>query len=363
MNFFDDLFDSVNGNAVYNKKSRGKKLRSAVTDTSVHHKFWCEAIKNLNQIKFIDRNNRKTSVPSLKNWMSTLKSFQKMWQFLKEKNIKIMRPRYINSDAIENYFGQVRSYSSRAINPNCHNFKNTFKALLITGFIKFHHGTFNCESDQATQLVKIKKLFDHKLSGNNRCSDHGETESHIETHPISIEARRERLNIQARAYTAGWVVRKIISRIDNKCVTCKNDLTTNETTEVHKWISYREYKELAENKLTYPAEHIVRYFGTIFGETNKYLETNPSKKNISKEITEEIMKNNTFDRISCRVHREAVIDALLRITIKMTIHNWCNVISKILKGTDIVRLENRVLPEMQKKALIKYKKKLKKQNK
>lgn len=39
--------------------------------------------------------------------------------------------------------------------------------------------------------------------------------------------------------------------------------------------------------------------------------------------------------------------------------NWCAVINKILRGTDIVRLQNRNLPKIQKMALEKFNKKLK----
>lgn len=136
VSFLDDLFDSVNGaTLLQSKHNKGKPLRHAVTEKSPNHTFWQEAIKKLDQIRYIDCRGREISVPSLKNWVVTLKSYQRLWQFFKSKNIKIMRPRYFNSDPIENFFGQVRAYNLRNNNPNCHTFKNTFKSLLITRFI------------------------------------------------------------------------------------------------------------------------------------------------------------------------------------------------------------------------------------
>lgn len=69
VSFFDDLFDSVNG-TTYNKLSKGKPLRQAVTLNSPHHSFWRKAVKTLKyDIKFVDKEGKETSVPSIKNWM------------------------------------------------------------------------------------------------------------------------------------------------------------------------------------------------------------------------------------------------------------------------------------------------------
>ncbi|KAJ8709375.1 hypothetical protein PYW07_009201 [Mythimna separata] len=60
VSFFDDLFDSVNGTG-FNKTSKGKPLRQAVTENSQHHEFWREAIKKLEQLKFVDKHGKETS--------------------------------------------------------------------------------------------------------------------------------------------------------------------------------------------------------------------------------------------------------------------------------------------------------------
>ncbi|CAH2992232.1 unnamed protein product [Chilo suppressalis] len=150
--FFDQLFDSVNGASILSHK-KGKPLRTAVTEKSPHHKFWQDSIKKLETIKYVDTAGNEKTVPSLKKIVITLNSYVRLWQFLKNHEIKIMRPRYYNSDPIENFFGQVRAYNYRSNDPNCHSFKCTFKSLLITRFIKFHNGTFNCEDDPAEQVL------------------------------------------------------------------------------------------------------------------------------------------------------------------------------------------------------------------
>lgn len=107
VSFFDDLFDSVNGASVYSKKNKGKPLRHAVTEKSINHAFWKDAVKKLQSKKFIDTKGKEITVPSLTNWIVTLKSVQRLWQFFNTKGVKIIRPRFFNSDPIENFFGQV----------------------------------------------------------------------------------------------------------------------------------------------------------------------------------------------------------------------------------------------------------------
>lgn len=371
MSFFDDLFDSVNGSGTYEKKRRGKELRTAVTDNSCHHEFWESAIKKLETIKFIDKNNKITSVPSIKNWISTLKSYQKLWQTLKQNGIKTMRPRYINSDAIENYFGCVRAYNYRSNNPSCHNFVATFKSLFITGFIKFHHTSFNCEDEASKQILNMKSLFNQKKD--NRASDissdqdirmddgTNESSTLLGTYPVIQEARRERIKIQSRAYTAGWVVRKVIKSLKINCKVCKQSLTTKNENKIHEWINTKEYKK--NKKLTYPAESIVRYFGQIFDHTNNFLNEKGHKKFLMRSISTEIRELYDFI-LDCQTHKEKIQHAFLTLTIKLCIFNWCTTINKILKGKDISRLEGETsLPEIQKNAFEKYKKKLKIKNK
>lgn len=369
--FLDDLFDSVNGASTDHKRTKGKKLRTAVTPNSGHHEFWAKAINKIEKIKFVDQHGKLTSVPSLKNWITTLKSHQRLWQVLSKKNIKIMRPRYFNSDAVENFFGRVRSYNSRNNDPTCHAFVCTFKSLLITNLIKFHESTYNCEDDCAGQVIKIKSLFDQSAEDatvtdnkNNTTlavdvvpsSYSGHTESGEGTEELRIQAARERLDVHSRAYTAGWVTRKVLRTFN--CVRCQKDFTTTEL-NVHKWISTREYDSLKKNKLTYPSVHAVRSFGYIIKESNEYLERNAYKNNICKEIKQILMSKYSFDFTKCELHRDAAREYFIKVSITLCIFNWCNIINRILKGTDIFRLNRINLPFMQAQAFKKFKTKLK----
>lgn len=125
-----------------------------------------------------------------------------------------MRPRYLNSDPIENFFGQLRAYNYRNNDPDCHTFKSTFRSLLITRFIKFHSESYNCEEDSGDKLLKLEALFDtkNKVIGDdvdNISPESSGTPSWVDSESIQTSARQERLEVHSRAYTTGWVIRKI----------------------------------------------------------------------------------------------------------------------------------------------------------
>lgn len=69
--FFDKLFDSINGS--FDKVVDGKIYRTAIKTNSVHHGLWADNLKVLSTMKFIGKNDKPVSVPTLKNWITTIR--------------------------------------------------------------------------------------------------------------------------------------------------------------------------------------------------------------------------------------------------------------------------------------------------
>lgn len=74
--------------------------------------FWNEAVRVLSTIKFLkeitkaDGRKMITSVPpSIKNWISTLEGFKKIWKKLSDLGFEYLCPRNLNQDPLENFFG------------------------------------------------------------------------------------------------------------------------------------------------------------------------------------------------------------------------------------------------------------------
>lgn len=110
-----------------------------------------------------------------------------------------MRPRYFNSDAIENFFGRVRSYNARNNDPTCHAFACTYKSLLVTNLIKFHEKSYNCEDDCMEQMIKIQKLFNKDTDVTNQHTADGTVEPAPSSSSTSVErdGGAEQLRLQA----------------------------------------------------------------------------------------------------------------------------------------------------------------------
>jgi len=125
-----------------------------VTRHSAHHSFWYDAIRQLNNIKFIDKKTKKpVSTPSLNNWIITIKGFQKLWATIDKAGIKYLKTRNINQDPLENFFGMIRSHNRRNINPTGFNFESSFKTLLINNLTGKHSIGSNCEEDTNKEVL------------------------------------------------------------------------------------------------------------------------------------------------------------------------------------------------------------------
>ena len=146
--FADKLFDSVNGSAVNAKK--GKFLRTAIYSRSPHHEFWNEAVSVLRTM-YCKRQNGTTFVPpSIKHWIETIEGFKELWKKMKHIGYKLLAPRHVNQDALENFFGCIRLQGDRNNNPTCNSYQHSYRVLkIINSFLSHHSPGANCLEDDA----------------------------------------------------------------------------------------------------------------------------------------------------------------------------------------------------------------------
>jgi len=69
--FFDKLFDSLNGS--FDGIIDGKIYRTSIKKESPHHALWTESLQVLSTMKFINKNGKTCAVPTLNNWMKTIR--------------------------------------------------------------------------------------------------------------------------------------------------------------------------------------------------------------------------------------------------------------------------------------------------
>lgn len=363
--FFDQLFDSVNGKPGGAAKG---KLRKAIKMNSKHQAFWMAAIKKIKNLKFLDSTSklaiqagtpRLIRVPSLEGWITTLESFIRLSKLLFQNyNLEYYYPRFINQDPLENFFGRIRALNYRNNNPDTNMFLHSFKSLMMSNLLSPHSKFANCEADDGDSLLDVSFLFDDKQNENeNTLNPSTSRDCPISQSGSSMiskdEVVLEKIKVQCSAYTAGYLCRKLSKK--NPCKSCIKTYTSTSTENIHTFIKYREYKMLKNDNLVYPNETFLMMYRDASSFIHNYLNQNGHEKNIGSRLSKELYN---FLRLlwlgCCPSHSKLLKSVLLKILIRLHVHNWCNVINKILKeGLSEKNVSK--MSEIQKIAYMKYK--------
>lgn len=216
----DKLFDSVNNS--FTVIQPGKELRSAVTSTSIHWQFWKDALLILESMNFGTSN-----VPTIKNWISTIKGFQYLCKKLLNSGFKFVSLRLFNQDPVENFFCQVRSHGLRNTNPTCFHFQNSFKSLLINNLISPQSVGANCQKDNCENLTTLKQLLTLNKSSSNIIQINPQINLSSITQNVVIP-QKSKLALSCQTYVAGAIVNKLKKLTSN----CKFCLETLKSTNV-----------------------------------------------------------------------------------------------------------------------------------
>ena len=150
--FFNDLFDSLNGDS-----PDVNSLRSTVTKGSRHMRFWTEALHMLKNMKFVSKENRSKidkRNTTLKNFIHTVRGFQEIHTVLFSNGFTKFSPRSINQDPLENFFGLLRSYAHNNNRLTPRSFTNAFNSSLFINVTSSHSLNANCEADKSIVLLK-----------------------------------------------------------------------------------------------------------------------------------------------------------------------------------------------------------------
>lgn len=367
--FFDQLFDSVN---CYPGGATKGKLRKAVKINSPHIQFWTEAIRKLKQIKFEDSNSklalqsgktRIVRVPSLDGWIITLESFIRITKLLFEKyNVTFYYPRNINQDPLENFFGRVRALNYRNINPDANTFIYAFKSLLLSNLLSPHSKHANCEVDNGDTLIDANFLFEDSVNENVNidCNPIPSTSQESKAPNYSSgsiskdQVILEKVKVQCSAYTAGFICRKMTKNIN--CKSCLKTYTSSSTEDnIYSYIRHREYKLLKNNNLAYPSPKLLILYRDASNFIHNYLNENAFKKNIRRNLKSLLENSLKFSWLGChKNHTHLLKNIFLKYIIRLHVHNWCNILNKILKG-DIDEKYVSKMGDVQKTAFMKYK--------
>jgi hypothetical protein len=128
LQFFDKLFDSVNG-GFGGKIKKLLRQRTTTQGSSPQERYWDWALTVIRSMSFIKVKAADRSHPEvLQNWQPTLNGFKLLRLHLTKFGFSKFSARVFNQDALEIFFGQVRQHGVRNINPTVAAFGPYYKS-------------------------------------------------------------------------------------------------------------------------------------------------------------------------------------------------------------------------------------------
>ncbi|CAI6377341.1 unnamed protein product [Macrosiphum euphorbiae] len=248
--FFDKLFDSLNGS--FDKVVDGKIFRTSVKKNSIHHQLWMDSLKVLSTMKFVNKNGKAVSIPTIKNWEMTIKGFQTLSKALHIKGIQSLLPRVLNQDSLENLFGGIRSVGCS--NPTCSIFMSSYKTLLLNNLVSSHSPGANCEDFTEGCLLTYKNLFSIRQETPEMPLLSCDLPEQVIPNQLDTT---QYLRDLTHTFISGYIIKKINTNLLKNCKTCLKLICSNNTSsENYELLQAREYQ---------PSRPSLKYTAPSFG--------------------------------------------------------------------------------------------------
>ncbi|KAH0552490.1 hypothetical protein KQX54_011053 [Cotesia glomerata] len=335
LNFFNDLFDSMNGSSRHLKTTA--PLQATVTADSPHHEFWARSKYFLGHLRFLDHKNtkRKASVSTLDNWKLNVEGFMKLWKILSRYEFKEFFPRNFNQDDLESTFGWLRQRSSDVTH---------LRSFLIDKVRRFkvRHGNTEHRSDhddsESVDFSDIISTFNNFLididcvdndgdeNNTNDVEDSAETSTIESSIPFSnAESTKPKSNIIEQISRHNKISQQLMKVLE--CRNCK--------------ISFvRKTGSVTSN-----SSFDLMYF-QVLEAIKKFMVTQCYKSEISKILklrVEELMNRSEITKqwSSCLEHQDQLNETTIDLIIKRFLVDWCAAVNSHLEGkTDHLKNTN-----------------------
>lgn len=288
----------------------------------------------LESIKFqsVEKKNgvdliKNESIPSIKNWIHNINCFRELWNDLKTNHcIKNVLTRNFNQDPLENFFSCIRSNGVRNVNPDCNQFINAFKTLIINNFNSPHSPAANCEKDEDNCMQSLKKMI---CANKDDCqADFAcEIDSLLE---LLSEIRNEPsdLHKESKKYVSGYIVKKCKSKIFKKCSVCNVDFIRS----VIDIDSFNYDIDYTKKSLFHPSEKLINLMNDVYFVIVACLRQFPQSKYLKRRISLYLDCACDFSVISCIDHKDDLTDYIKKMSMNVLIYSWCNGVNRILNG-------------------------------
>lgn len=330
---FDKLFDSFNGHS-YQVDS--KLYKSCLKNNSPHFQLWSDCLPILESIKFqsVEKKNgieviKNESIPSIKNWIHNIKCFMELWDDLKNNHdVHNLLTRNFNQDPLENFFSSIRSNGVRNTNPDCNQFVNCYKTLIINNYNSPHSPAANCEADQDNCMQSLQSM----IYGNQ---DDPQVDFACEVDSLlnlisDLKQNDSLLHAESKKYVTGYLIKKCKSKIFKNCCNCRNDLIRAEID----FDSFNYEVDYTKKSLYHPSERFVSLMIDVYYVIAACLREFPQSNCLKLKINFFIDCACDFSVISCEKHKTELIKYIKNISMNILIHSWCKGVNRILNGKE-----------------------------
>lgn len=317
LKFFNDLFDSINGDG-NPSKGKGTPLRDYVSADSVHHDFWEKALQQLKLIRLLEKDSLKTNnrTSTLKNWSKTISGFQKLWKILEAEGFQQFKARNISQDILENYFSRIKALGMRDNLPTCWQFEGNFRSLLISDMSCGNVPGANCEATDGHSLFNFTEfIVDNSDEEFNLGSYADLTESEEggslldspeivsnETSTTNVDEINDLLKI------------KVMSKIQiDQCEMCK-------------W-SFRTLSVVRDKKSMFRG-----IYPALLNQFMKIMTRVCYQRQVKAKIIDHLVKNVDPRWVYCDKHRPCIHKTTMEVSAEHFIELWCNKINQNLCG-------------------------------
>ncbi|XP_026743754.1 uncharacterized protein LOC113505320 isoform X2 [Trichoplusia ni] len=329
---FDKLFDSFNGHSY---QDDSKMYKSCVKKNSPHFQLWDDLLPTLESIRFksISKKNgidqiKYEMIPSIKNWILNIKTFKEMWEYL-SSNYKITNliTRNFNQDPLENFFSSIRSNGVRNINPNCYQFINAYKTLIVNNYNSPHSAGANCEEDYNSVMQSLSCLIGSNRADSNTVDFACNIDSLLSV-MTEIKNNDSLLHAESKKYVTGYVIKKSKTKVFKSCTNCVNNLCRS-SADLE---SFNYEIDYTKRSLFHPSDKFIDLMNNMYYVIVACLRNNPTSKCLKDEIKFYIDCACDFNIITCRKHKGDLIDFIINLSIKLIVHSWCLGVNRLLNG-------------------------------
>lgn len=261
LTFFNDVFDSLNGGGVPKPNS----LKGSIDKSSYHFDFWERAVEMIQQMKFLNRKNKKDASHVLSDFIVTIKGLSKLTTRLLEITDTVAIRR-MTQDALENFFGGIRS---SIYSPSVREFRGAYGSMIVNNLTCKHSIDSNCEPDNGMALLSnFQSLVSSKESDNSggitvEFEDDTEANEFAYTDELRSMSFVENGAID---YAAGDACQKLLKGI--KCDSCRNRIESNPD----------------RIGLSYPSEAFLKCFKTLIIHGEKTFFTHCMEKRLKERF-------------------------------------------------------------------------------